>query len=185
MPIRKWWRQDDDWPTPRGFDEDFWQQPPFPRDIPLPPRLFSDDDFIVPAAAPAVVDEHYWLQFVLDPWRPVPRIFSDDDSVPQLYFDEDYWQNQVPQSPQAFLFHQPWAFDDQIPALSAGAVFTPDEDYWQNWMQMTVQPMAIQIPFYLLDSGDIVPQPVAGTQNYINTGTNNYVSQRIGEGIEF
>jgi hypothetical protein len=112
-------------------DEDYWYPQLSPPLSPAPPRVFSDDELIVPQAVTFQPDEDYWLTFS-QAAASVQRLYlPDPDEIPAglLYGqpDEDYWQNPVFPAQVTFLWPQQWAFDEQFPVL-----FRPDEDYWQN-----------------------------------------------------
>lgn len=112
------------------------------------------------------------------------QVFSfhqDDPALTAGYLDEGLWINPV--GPQSWPVPQ-FISDDQIIVPQPVTGIADDNEIWQPLVLAYVAQM-IPIPSWLSDQADIVPQPVAGTQNYINTGLNNFISQEIGEGVQF
>lgn len=137
------------------------------------PAVIDQNDFL--GHTP---EEDYQLQKVIWPQQTVQHPLFD---TPEYVFqpDEDYDLQSVlwpQQTPQQQVFYQ----DEVVPQP---VVFVPDEDYNLLMFSMPVPPVIMPI----IDSSDLfvfIPPPPS-TQNYVNTGTHNYISQEIGDGVKF
>jgi hypothetical protein len=169
-------------------DEVYWQLGPSPVPATLLwTQQWTFDEQIPAGSLAGAANEEYWLNL------PVP--FSQNANLPAYWFDandifqqavvfqpdEDYWQNPVAPVPATLLWMQQWTFDEQITSSSFTAV--PEETYW---FQAPPPTNIYYLIFpYFFDAADFGFTPVSGKQNYINTGTHNFVSQDIGSGIEY
>lgn len=96
--------------------------------------------------------------------------------------DEDFWQLGPPSVPATLRWQQQWTFDVQEPAGSLRA--SANEEYWFLNPVCSFMKNYQQLP-YGFDSADFIAAVIANTQNYVNTGAHNYISQEIGEGTKF
>lgn len=145
---------------------------------------FHQDD---PALTASYQDEQTWQNQVAPYVAPniVPAPWSFDEQTPALtagYLDEGLWINPV-QLVQSWSPPQLIGDDNEIFQQPVTGI-ADDNEIWQPLVLAYVA-ATIPIPPWMSDQADIVPQPVAGKQNYINTGLNNFISQEIGEGVQF
>jgi hypothetical protein len=156
-------------------DEDFWVNPVQPVQASFG-NLYSYDDAVwVAPALSFQPDEDYWVSPPPQQASLLPFQTWQQDEVPYLVADEDFWANPVQPVPATFA---------ALYVFDSGEWVTPpaapsfDEDYWQNPIFPTQMSVYFTLPLGDHDeipAGSLTtpPPPPTGKPNSIRMGIFN------------